>query len=406
MTRISASKLPMLAACPGAAALPWTDTSSAWSRDGVRLHRFVARALSSTFDEALADVPEDMRARCEGIDLQAIAALVGGEPDAEVAFAWDPEADSALELGAELDRDYSAAPSGWLVGTADLAAVVGGVAVVADIKSGPQMVEHPRTHLQLRYQALAAARAYGCTSARAIVIRIDDEGEQRLLSADFDEMDLDAIAAELRDLLERVELARTGGDVEAHLHPGECCHYCPAFARCPAQARTALALVDHEATELAPGLVAEAWQRLVAVESAAKRVREAIRGFVLRHPVDLPDGRQLRIERGEQDEVIAGKALPWLAETHGVEAAWAAASTSKAAIEKAVGKEAARTAIAALREAGAIRKKPVDRLVASHVSPDGAPVDGEVAPPPAPRAPVARSIPAPTSAQDQAPSLF
>lgn len=363
MKTISASRLPMVAACPGSTSLPWRETSGEWAARGTAIHLFAARALNGERDEALAEVDRSIRVVCENLDIEQMALLVGGEPKPEVAFAWHPETDTAVELGGMLERDYSKAPAGSIPGTTDLVSVTANHVNVLDFKTG-RNVEHPSRNLQLRFQALAAARTYGKDNAFAHVVLIDEEGETYPMSAEFDAMDLDGIAGELRAVLARA-------DESDELSAGPHCKYCPAFSHCDEQARVASALLESADREqpLTPESALLAWERLQAVESACKKVRESIKGHVLRTPLALPDGKQLQIVMQQQESVIPKVALATLAEHFGEEAARAASNATKTSIAKAVGKDRKEEAFEQIRQAGGLVPRTVEKLEAKRPKP-------------------------------------
>ena len=366
MRRLSASRLEIAALCPGMAHLPWLETTNEHALAGRAIHEYLARRLGGEEHEsALGGVPEPLRERCVAVDVGAVLDALGiRDARAEVAYAWRPDVDAAVELGVGLERDYSAAPDGALVGTAD---VVGrdarGVAVM-DWKSGASFVAGPDTNLQLQFQALAAARCGGDEFATAHVPVIGADGTVDVRSAVYDAAGLAGIARRLSSLHRRVT---TAGPADLSL--GEHCARCPALLSCPAQRAATTALLAPEAAGALeePAAVEAAWLACKAARAALDAVGGAIRARVLHGEVPLSDGRMLRIVRQWQDEVVGPTALAVLAEAYGPDVAHAAASVSKSAVTKAVGKEESKAALALLVERGAIQKRPVDKLMAVKV---------------------------------------
>jgi hypothetical protein len=153
--------------------------------------------------------------------------FAGAYPLHEVAYAYDVETDTARVLPRASHRDYASVQPGEIPGTADLVHVGADRVTVADVKSGFQPhIEPVEQHRQLRFLALAAARAYMVDAATIQILHIND-GKLRATEATLNAGELDAIAAEVRRLHRAIP--------EAQPRPGRHCteSWCPALAVCP-----------------------------------------------------------------------------------------------------------------------------------------------------------------------------
>src|ERR1044071_3218576 len=96
---------------------------------------------------------------------------------AEIAFAYDPDADRGRELPKASHRDYSAAGPNEFAGTVDIVTMDGDLVEITDWKFGRrENVKVPWSNPQLRFLALAAARTYGVERARVRIGFVDDDG--------------------------------------------------------------------------------------------------------------------------------------------------------------------------------------------------------------------------------------
>jgi hypothetical protein len=166
-----------------------------------------------------------------------------------------------------------------------------------------------------------------------------------------------AIAEEtIHGIVRSVEEPREDGRPETCLVTGGHCRYCPAIARCPAIAGAAQALLAEKDEELTPTSVAAAWERLQAVEAAAKKARASISAFVASErcegAVDLPGGASLKIVESRREKIDPGLAMPMLRGAYG-ERADAAVSVSKTGLKKLSGPALSRV-MAELEHAGAV----------------------------------------------------
>lgn len=214
----------------------------------------------------------------------------------EVAFAYDPATDTARELTTGGHRDYSLAQPGELVGTADLVHVdrTAGLVWVPDIKTGAQRDLAPiAEHQQLRFLALAAARANGLDAARIVLLPVDDDGV-RPEAHDLDAFDLADEAAKASARMARIPTARPT--------PGGHCTRCPAVTVCPEAAERQEALAAVEPVALTDDMLPDV---LAGLAVAEKRI-DALRAWAKARTkelgkVALPDGRVARVARQESE---------------------------------------------------------------------------------------------------------
>jgi CRISPR/Cas system-associated exonuclease Cas4 (RecB family) len=283
-------------ACPGSVVLPQTPLPPGPAAlCGTASHEFAADVLTLPGGraEALARVPTDApwRRIVEGFDPRRVALPWQAVRHVEIAYAYDVLADSGRILGYRLDRNYPPSAPTEITGSADL--VLHDPAArhisVIDFKTG-QAVDPAEDNWQLRLYALMAARAHGAILARGVLCYIDENGETSTDEAEFSAMDLDATAADLRKLLQRI-------DAEAHaiasgegpaVNPGNHCRWCPAKPACPAYtavlATASADWIDRFRVELAtPDGFARWYRRLPVIKEVARSLDEAVREEVKRH---------------------------------------------------------------------------------------------------------------------------
>lgn len=289
MNRVTASKVGLLSHCQffATAHAEWADTTSAAADRGTRFHRAIADYVTSgqvplAIDEDIQALFTSAVAWVEHFGRDALAA--------EVAFAWDPVADSAERTEVK-DREYAfAQTNGYLCGTADLVAIsrFTKTGYIADWKTGDGSNAGP----QLRALALMLARAEDLDSVTVEALEVSEMGVRHVCTETLDAFALAAVAGELAESLAAVPTAQP--------QPGTHCGdlYCPARATCPAiverveQIIPAGELVKHRW-----GLTIEsgdhaAWlyNQAKAVEAAAKLVKDAVKAFVPEGGITLADG--------------------------------------------------------------------------------------------------------------------
>lgn len=276
------------AICAASAVLPHVGTVSDDAARGTVIHAFLEAVNAKGREAALADVPDDLRPVCEALDVSKLPT----NPRlfaAEVAFAFHTVTGKARELGRGIGRRYDCA-STEIAGTADVIALLDDDGVfVADFKSGWSRRTAARDSLQLRFYALAAARAYGRSRAQVQVIRIFEDGETWTDEASLDAFDIDSFAADLSALASSVEADRKlyAEGVEPQMVEGAHCRWCPAFSRCPAKA----ALISiPPSVEITPEGASAAYQRIRLYKQALEKAEEILRDYARANPIPLPDG--------------------------------------------------------------------------------------------------------------------
>lgn len=367
LPQLTASRLWLAVACPGSFAHEHTVTTSEAAERGSQVHSYIAATLSG--ERTLS--PEDEKAaglcaRISDADLDAVAMPAGDhdtELHVEAAMYLSPASGAAGLLEGSHHRDYSGAPEGALVGTADVGAVEEDRVRISDWKTGVGEVPDPAGNWQLRFLALAAARIFGKETATVQVARIAASGEITPTEADLSPQDLEEIACELDELAGRVEAGRAG---DPEYRPGPQCRYCPAFSRCPAMAGAAQALMDSSEDgeeELTPRKAAELWQQLQAVEAATKRVREALTEYVYSRPITTEEGKELKVLTSRREQIDSSRAFTILREyLPGDEAMAEAVAVTKSSLSRALDKEAAAEVLAAFKEAGAVSESYSESL--------------------------------------------
>lgn len=374
MSHATASQLDRVFACPASAVLPQIEhgTSEAAER-GTAIHRFLATGELPVEKTALEI--------CEALDLSALP-VDRSKWSAEVSLALDLDTGAARELGRMLDRNYPPTKATEQIGTADALGIADGGAtvVVIDAKTGHGRKTPASRSQQLRFLAVAAARAYGCHQARVALCHIKDDGGAWWQWHELDAFALEEAFIALRRLrhqisaLAKVASARPLGTGD--VRTGEHCVYCPARLACPAKT----AVIREWAQD--PAGAAEGIRKMLTPETAraalikVREVREAMRvvesalhAYAKENPIRLPDGRVFGPHETRRELMDGNVAYRVLAEKWGADVALNACEmdATKASIERAAKKLAPKTGekpthikramIDAVRAAGGVTQK-------------------------------------------------
>lgn len=335
----SGSKLPLLRACGYSArpdvAVP-ADAQSDAARRGVARHLAFERWLSGGVDPVdgceWAAPPSVVRETF----LRSVLDLGLVDVEVEIPFVLDVETGrSRRSPHRRTHEDPEAKPTE--------------IRLIADALSGPVVVDWKTG----RHRSEAVAQLDGLTLAagaqRGVLAYVDDYGAiTHTVERTYDEIDHAATLAWLRGILER---ERTAQPI-----PGPHCRdlYCPLLGACPATA-PALVAACVPAITLAPETPEEARALFLAREVARgwyTRADDALRAYVdQRGEVPLGDGRAYGVSTSTREtitltpEAIASIDLPPDA---------LRVSTSKSAINAAVGAKRGRELLAKLGELGCL----------------------------------------------------
>lgn len=344
--KISGSGMARADACPASTVLPRAQVRTQYSEHGHIVHQYLADVSTLGPNEALARVPDSHVRACAIIDLERIPS----DPQAyaaEVAFAYNPLADTGRELGRGVNREYAALLNpGEIPGTADVVGLTDTAVVVLDYKTGWADLGPIRDNLQLRFYALAAARAYGRDRAIIGIIRVGEDGEPRWNRDELDVVDLDATAFAVRRIVARAEAAQTAvneGRVP-EMAMGDHCKQCPSLSFCPAQMSlvrqfaVAPASIEELVAEATDEQLAAAYERIVLLEGALDRAKSAVKERARQRPIPLSGGQVLGPV--PREELLPEVALDVLARMYAPEVADAAkkveVSVTKTSLEAAL----------------------------------------------------------------------
>ena len=370
--RLTGSGIERVAICAGAGVLPRVETVTDDASRGHQIHAFLEAVNRQGREAALAAVPDDLRAACEALDV----AKLPTDPArfaAEVAFSYDPETGRARELGRGIGRRYEV-NGGEIAGTADVVALLEDDGVfVADFKSGWSRRARARDSHQLRFYALAAARAYGRSRAVVQVIRVFEDGETWTDEASLDAFDLDSYALDLAALVSMVEAHRIAYEQgeDPPLVEGAHCRWCPCYSRCPAKTTLlrAAALEAPAPSELTPEVAARAYERLRVYKAAVGKAEEILREYARANPIPLPDGLVYGVRLDATKKIDGRVAQSYLREVLGDAADEAVTvEVTQAGIKRALEAAGRRPAelksvLEALRARGGLRETTAPKLV-------------------------------------------
>lgn len=382
--RLSASRLALAARCPGSFSLTHDGHENPAAEKGTEIHSFLEGILVDGLAEPERVPGPEARAVCEGLDPNEVIDVCAARMGAlhvEVSFAYDPRTREALVLEGGGHRDYSSAPAGAVCGTADVVALWTdpdgtGRVLVSDWKTGRAAVEAPHENRQLAFLALCAKKTLGRPEDRvaAQIAYVGADGAIHATGHEFAAGELSRAEDELGEIHAKVGASRTSArQGKESLITGAHCRFCPAFARCPAIAGAAQALLAEKDDELTPEKVPGIWATLQAVEAAAKTVRARLTDYAANSERPLPTeaGKRLKLVESRRDRIDSAKAMPLLRERYGG-AADAAASVSKTGLKKLAGGDLERV-MARLDETGAVETTYTESLreVAAETGTDG-----------------------------------
>lgn len=300
--RLTASRLPLARHCvffarPDVEIPPEPRRRS--SGIGSAFHALISGEIDSLADAAdrYELTPDETETARRLVDVWRADPVSSHPWRHEIAFAIDVETGVGRELAdSDGHRDYSTVTDTEIAGTADLVMRSGGVAVVADTKTGmADRVEDVRENRQLRALALMTARAWGVDEAVIVVLHVTEDGVHETRHR-LDVFDLDDIEAEIR--------AAHRDIADAQPYPGEHCArlWCPARAVCPATMQALAQVAPDAPTRLSIRESLEhretahiALDALRVIEAAVEDYRREVREAADRHDgIPLPSGRVWR----------------------------------------------------------------------------------------------------------------
>lgn len=367
-TPLTGSAIERALACAPSILLPATRIILEAGLRGTAIHEFLASVPVLGREEALAQVLPEYLDACEAIDLSALPASQPDDWAQEVAFAYDPETDTARELHRGLgSRDYNGCLPHEIPGTVDVLGVTFDAVIVPDYKTG-RLARRTRAarSAQLRFYALAAARALKKERAVIALIHIPEDGQPWWDVAELTSSDLDDAAMEIRDLLGRIdeEAAHMNTGGVPNVVEGDHCTYCPAYGRCAAKIDLAIALGTGAVST--PVLTAESapliLERLENAESLLERIRKSVEQFAELTPFTAGPGEVFGLSDKSTEKIDADTAMPILEARFGDDAELALkveASITKERLKDVVRAWAKRTPGAKL---GPVEKATLEEL--------------------------------------------
>jgi hypothetical protein len=296
----SASSLERARACPASEALPRTNSTSEMAERGTAIHLFVRRVLKGmSLPRALSLVPNDWRQTCERIDFAKISGDLS-EVCSEHSYALNCVTGEARIIGEDIGRRYPDLGPDWFVGTEDVSGVdLTGKPVTGDIKSGFADVTDPEDNLQNKFFGKVHQSLTEADEVEGRIIRIDEAGFVRPISAVYSAFDLDSFGDTLIDIRDGVARARArvaAGEVPT-VTEGEHCRYCPAFSACPAKAalvRNMLPELDDLRGRIAMMTLEErgkAWAKYKQIKPVFEAVESALKEAAAVDSLPLPNGK-------------------------------------------------------------------------------------------------------------------
>jgi hypothetical protein len=274
----SGSSVERALSCTGSVTLPSFDNVNEFAEAGTVLHEYIDNALEYGVEVALAKVPPEHTDAALAIKIAGIEKLPGHE--GELALAYDLLADTTRVVGQRIGRDYGPRlkPSEIFL-TIDAAGHDESKVYAIDYKTGFKQVSPAKSNWQLRLGALATARLHGASKAWVAIVYT--KGKLYTDWAEFDSIDLDSFADQLKDAYKAWTSAKPRFTTGAH------CGYCPAISQCPAQAGLWKTLTG-KADNLDP---VELYELFRAGQAQLKALESTLRAVATQQPIELGDGR-------------------------------------------------------------------------------------------------------------------
>lgn len=271
------------------------------ARKGTVIHKYIEDARAIGREEALAGIGDEVtRNLCNAIDLSLFPSYL----ESEVTYEFDSSTGEGRRIQISKPRDYPYHQH-CFYGTADLVGLSDDseTVIVIDVKTGKRLNDHAKDNWQLKLLACAAAAAHGAKAARVALAYIGTNGEVEFEWADFNSLDLSDFGEELawldKTLLKASEQVASGYDID--LTTGDHCEWCPAISSCPAHADS-LRNLDTELAEaigtfdaLKPHELSKIYDKIVLYDNLIKEARSSLRKMAASGPLDLGDGKELRL---------------------------------------------------------------------------------------------------------------
>ena len=295
----------------------------------------------------------------------------------EVAYAYNPKTDTARMLDVK-QRAYKVEP-GEIAGTVDAVMLDVGHATIVDWKTGDdfqRMTADAKDNWQLKLYALAVSRAHRVNTVRVAIVRISDE--VRVTDYTLDELELDAVAAEVAEMIGKVPGSQPT--------PGHHCVRCKAVSICPTTERATEALVA--TVEKLPEVTGPSVElvinrdnatallaRLRQVQAACETIENALKVYATNNDgITLASGKRWKKVPQDRESITLdgpemASGLAAIDAAGASDAVTVKTTITKAAIEKALkakgykGKELAmqiESVMSDLRAAGCVRSVTVD----------------------------------------------
>lgn len=327
MSLTTGSRLGRAMECVGSAIIPRISEETEHGIAGRWKHAFIEAVKNGEpLENALNVVPPEYREACESLDASAVQ---GFELlSAELELCYDVRKRTARKGIAPDATGFDD-----IYARTDLGGVIDDVACAIDVKTGRHDVEPAKSNWQLKVAALALRALHSLSTARVAVLYLREGQRARWDIADLDALDLDAAAAELEQLADRVSRIRKKAETPP-VRTGEWCKWCPSKLYCPAHTalirmfvKDDVAAVGAVKSQLTPELAREAKAQADLVRNALRNLDNALYTFARENGgIPLGNGRVWGPRVVQRDELDSELSYKLLRDSFGVDVA-AKAST-------------------------------------------------------------------------------
>lgn len=238
----------------------------------------------------------------------------------EVAYAFDPYAETVRFLGSRLGRNYGALKETEIALTLDAIVIRPDDTCVWDWKSRKRVTPAAK-NWQIRAGAVCVMKHLKLSEVGGAIGYLDnDESDAHR----FDAFDIPVFFADMRLMLRRIGEARAvvAKGETPEVHAGGWCTYCPAVPYCPAHTRLArnmlgdLTDVEKQIAFMTAEQAGKAWVLLKQIQNLADKVEASLKLRAKQDLVPLPNGKRLALVDSSRANFDKKKAIEWI-KAHG-----------------------------------------------------------------------------------------
>lgn len=283
----SGSTMARAIVCPPSHTLPRALETTDLAERGDELHGYIRLTIEGHPDP-LSAVPEEYREDAAKLDIKRELeglTVVG----TEMAYVLDVSTGKVRFLGSNIGRKYGALSPYEVPCTLDLEAMVGGVPIAKDWKTGRHQTKAEGSW-QMRLQACCLAAKYDADQVMVCLSYICNDWSE---PATFDRMEMDGFLEQAKAAIDAIREATHNTPVSV----GDHCTFCPSLVYCPAKnalLRSIVGVKHLELLAMTPEERGAAWAKAKDIEALLKIVQTTLREMAQQEPLPLDDKYEVR----------------------------------------------------------------------------------------------------------------